>query len=78
MSRPRSKVRKVEWRIFIPASLAGVIENEFFDPRYGKAKYGTKSDLITQLLEQYIQREAILLRKPNTNPLSEEEPASNA
>lgn len=46
--------RNVKWKITLPADLAGRVELEIMNPRTGRPQYGHRSELIRQLLQDWI------------------------
>lgn len=42
------------WKICLPATLAGTVEFYLFDRIHNKPKYGSRAKLITQLLEAWV------------------------
>jgi len=43
-----------DWKIVLPATLAGSVEFELLDPLSGKPRYGERSRLISQLLSNWL------------------------
>lgn len=52
----RRKGEIVEWKLTIPAWLAWEIECLCFNPIRGKADYGARSQLITELLIAHLEK----------------------
>lgn len=52
----RRKVESTKWRISIPNVLALDIDLMLYNPALGKPIYGARSQLITDLLEQYMAK----------------------
>lgn len=44
------------WRVTIPEEIAAEIEMAIADPLRGKPTYGVRSQLVTQLLVDYLQK----------------------
>lgn len=51
--------RPVEWRVNLPSSLAAEIELMLYDARFGKIKYGARSDLIQALLREWLDKQKV-------------------
>lgn len=45
-----------DWKVPLPATLAGAVELELFDHLTGKPRYGERSKLIAYLLSEWLQR----------------------
>lgn len=54
MPRPKSIEPFVKWTVLVPAVLAAEFELLFFDNVHGKPQYGKRSEIITQLLRDYM------------------------
>lgn len=52
----RRKEEPVYWKVAIPSWLAWEIETVCYNPVRGKPDYGTRSQLITDLLIQHIRQ----------------------
>lgn len=52
----RRKGEIIEWKLTIPAWLAWEIECLCFNPMRGKADYGARSQLITELLIAHLEK----------------------
>lgn len=52
----RRKGEIIEWKLTIPAWLAWEIECLCFNPIRGKADYGARSQLITELLISHLEK----------------------
>ena len=63
MPRPMNDDLYTRWKLVVPATLAGKIEFMLTDPVHQKPIYGTRTKLITALLEEWIakQRQAEVL-----------------
>lgn len=46
----------VDWKICLPATLAGTIENRLFNLVTGKPRYGERSKLICWLLADWLEK----------------------
>jgi hypothetical protein len=62
----RRKGEIVEWKLTIPAWLAWEVECLCYNPMRGKAEYGARSQLITELLISHLEA----LRKRKTDDTS--------
>lgn len=58
MSRPLNDEPTVDWKILLPAPLAGRIENMLIDPIHSKPIYGARAKLIRALLENWIAEQS--------------------
>lgn len=58
----------VRWSIHIPMTLAGIVENYFFDKLHQKPEYGRRQELIVGLLQSWAIREGIMEVSPNSPP----------
>ena len=69
MPRPKLTDRPVAWKIYIPNSVAAEVELYLVDEFLGKSRHGAKSDLVTQLLREWLAKTAkaqlAALRKMN-------------
>lgn len=54
MPRHTSPDLRKDWKISIPATLAGAIEFQLYDPITGKPRYAERSRLITHLLNVWL------------------------
>lgn len=52
--RPNSHTT-TKWNITIPAELSGMAEALLYDPTTRRAKYGSKSELVTMLLRRWVE-----------------------
>lgn len=57
MPRPQAPDLTREWKIHLPATLAGKIEYLLFDRILNKPQYGSRSKLLTALLEYWLALE---------------------
>lgn len=55
-----------DWKIVLPATLAGCVEFELLDPNTGKPRYGERSRLINYLLTEWLAARG--RRLPNDLP----------
>lgn len=55
--------KSVEWKISLPSSVAVRVELFLTNPLTGKPRYGTRSKLITQLLQDWLD-----VMQPTTTP----------
>lgn len=56
--RPRKQVPTVDWKITVPVDVAVLVE-ELLPGRYGKPRYGARSELIETLLRQWLNDQDI-------------------
>ena len=56
MSR-RKTDPSVEWKLYIPLSLAAKIELLLLDPTRQKVRFGARSQLIASLLAQWVRKQ---------------------
>jgi hypothetical protein len=54
VSRPFNPDLTKNWKISLPATLAGTVEFYLFDPLHKKPLYGARGKLIATLLEQWV------------------------
>lgn len=54
MSRSSSPDLMIDWKIPLPATLAGAVEYELMDKTTGKPGYGKRSKLIALLLSRWL------------------------
>lgn len=45
-----------DWKIVLPATLAGAMEHELMDPLTGKPRYAERSRLIAALLADWLEK----------------------
>lgn len=69
--RPNNEMR-TEWKISLPATLAGQIEMLLLDPITGKPRYGARRQLIEGLLTEWL---AAQLDQPLDQPSGFKPPA---
>lgn len=53
--RPKHKIPRVRWDVYIRADLAAQVELIITDPMREKAKYGARSNLIEAVLEKWLK-----------------------
>lgn len=64
MARRKHTDPRVKWHVYIPGSLAGEIELILLDPLLGQPKHGAKSELVTELLQRWLdERKALMARQ---------------
>ena len=57
MSRPYNPDLTKNWKISLPATLAGTVEFYLFDRLHGKPLYGSRAKLIATLLERWVEEQ---------------------
>jgi hypothetical protein len=57
VSRPFNPDLTKNWKISLPATLAGTVEFYLFDPLHKKPIYGSRAKLITSLLESWVEEQ---------------------
>ena len=57
MPRPFNPDLTKNWKISLPATLAGTVEFYLFDPLHKKPAYGSRARLIATLLEEWVDRQ---------------------
>jgi hypothetical protein len=57
MGRPRSPENYTQWKVHIDATIAARVEMRFFDPIRGKPKYGSRHELINELLREWLEKQ---------------------
>lgn len=55
--RPRNKVPRIKWDVYIRQDLAAQIELLLADPMRERVKYGARGELIESLLEEWLQKQ---------------------
>lgn len=55
--RPRATEPYVKWIVSVPASIAAEIEMLHFNVVHGKPQYGKRSEIIVELLKQYLREQ---------------------
>lgn len=68
MSRPYNPVLTKYWKISLPADLAGAVELYLFDTIHKKPKYGSRAELIKNLLEQWVTEQKTLAKQAMPDP----------
>lgn len=71
MPRHKKHDRPVALKIHIPTSTYTQVEASLQDPLYGKVKYGGWSDLITTLLNAWLDRKVAIHEQPIRVDLSQ-------
>ena len=56
MPRAANPDLMIDWKVPLPATLAGSVEHELMDPITGKPRYGERSRLIAYLLADWLAR----------------------
>lgn len=59
MSRPVNPDLTKNWKISLPATLAGTVEFYLFDPLHKKPLYGARARLIASLLERWVEEQKL-------------------
>lgn len=54
MPRPVNPDLSIDWKVCLPATLAGSVEHELMDTVTGKPRYGERSRLISYLLAEWL------------------------
>lgn len=57
--RPRATELRADWKLSISARLAALVEMQLQNPITKKAGYGKRSELIEQLLKEWLARQGI-------------------
>lgn len=65
MARPFNPDITIDWKITLPAPIAGRVRHLLLDTTTGKASYGSRSKIIASLLEEWIARQT-----PGAHPFS--------
>lgn len=71
MAGVRRRGDHVLWRVNIPRHIAAEIEFALADPLRNKPTYGMRSQLVSQLLEKYLQdlKESADAHRPSSVPI---------
>lgn len=78
MPRPFNPDLTKDWKICLPATLAGSVEFELLDPITKRPRYGERSKLIAALLSEWLaKRGKHVPVDPPSSDLYLKEPASN-
>jgi hypothetical protein len=56
MGRPANPDLTIDWKIPLPATLAGAVEHELMSAATGKPRYGERSKLIAYLLNEWLKQ----------------------
>ena len=54
MGRRKYTIRRVRWHLQIPETVAAEVELLLLDPFWQQPKWGAKSELVTQLLQEWL------------------------
>lgn len=65
MSRPLNPDLTKQWKISLPATLAGTVEFYLFDTLHKKPRYGSRAELIKRLLEGWVEEQQKSLESPH-------------
>jgi hypothetical protein len=57
LPRPRLSEPSVDWKLNIPASVAGLTEHIIFNRTLGKPRYGVRTKLVTALLRAWLREQ---------------------
>lgn len=57
MARPVNADLSVDWKLKVPAPLAGAVELLLWDHTNNKPKYGARNKLITALLQSWLDQQ---------------------
>lgn len=57
MPRPLNDDLSVRWKLVVPATLAGMVEYMLTDPVHQKPIYGSRTKLISALLERWVAQQ---------------------
>lgn len=52
--RPPNKIQRIPWRVYIRADLAAQVELLLMNSATGRVRYGTRGELLEQLLEDWM------------------------
>ena len=67
MPRPFNPDLTKNWKISLPATLAGTVEFYLFDPLHKKPLYGSRARLIASLLESWVEEQKRAAHTNHTN-----------
>lgn len=56
--KPYSEIR-VQWKLYLPLSLAAEVELLLLDPLREKVKYGARNELIEKLLREWLEKQKV-------------------
>jgi hypothetical protein len=59
MGRHVNSDLSIDWKICLPATLAGRVEHLLMNPITGKPKYGARSKLIEELLSGWVREQGV-------------------
>lgn len=68
MARPFNPDLTKYWKICLPATLAGTVELYLFDPIHKKPRYGSRAELIKNLLEGWVKEQQALAKQMQPDP----------
>jgi hypothetical protein len=57
MPRPQNPDLTKNWKVCLPATLAGTVEFYLFDRLHNKPKYGARGELLTRLLSDWVMEQ---------------------
>ena len=66
MGRPFNPDLTKNWKVSLPATLAGTVEFYLFDPLHKKPMYGSRGKLITALLENWVAEQKAIAEQITT------------
>src|SRR5688572_527189 len=69
MPRPVNPDLTVDWKIPLPATIAGSVEHELMNPVTGKPRYGERAKLVAYLLAGWLETRG---RKVEVDPPSDD------
>lgn len=70
MGRPNNPDLTKYWKVCLPATLAGAVEFYFMDKLHHKPKYGSRAQLLTELLSNWLNEQKVP-NYPNRDELIE-------
>lgn len=59
LGRPRKIDRPVEWKVYVPSSVANVVDLLMLDPVTGNIRKGARSALVEELLRRWVEERKI-------------------
>jgi hypothetical protein len=68
VGRPLNPDLTKNWKVSLPATLAGTVEFYLFDHLHNKPTYGARARLIATLLEQWVAEQKSLAASRQPNP----------
>lgn len=57
MARRKNVDPRMTWHIYIPSTIAAQVELILLDPFLQKARFGAKSELVTALLQEWLDKQ---------------------